>query len=187
MATLIELSVQIVTTQAATSPMSTEDVLTALTTIHTRLKQLESGTTPTAEAVAEEKQVPALRVKDAFKKHEVICMVCGKGGFKTLTRHLSTVHALKPGEYKKLHGIPAKQSLSAKSYSESRRQMAIDRGLGDNLAKARQARMEKLEAKRNPPTKAKATAAVPQSSPVAQPVAAKAVKTKKTPTKAKAV
>ena len=66
-------------------------------------------------------------------------MICGKG-MKTLTRHLKTAHDLKPGQYRKQFGIPSSQSLAAKSYSESRRQMAIDRGLPEKLAKARAAR-----------------------------------------------
>jgi len=66
-------------------------------------------------------------------------LICGKA-MKTLTRHLKTAHDLKPGQYRKQFGIPSKQSLAAKSYSESRRQMAIDRGLGDKLALARAAR-----------------------------------------------
>lgn len=46
-------------------------------------------------------------------------------------------------EYKKQFNIPAKYSLVATVYSESRKQAAIDRGLGENLAKARAARAEK--------------------------------------------
>jgi len=81
-------------------------------------------------------------------------MVCGKGGFKTLTRHLSTAHQLKPGAYKKQFGIPSGQSLSAKAYTESRRQMAQDRGLAVNLAKAREVRMANFEARKAAPAKA---------------------------------
>lgn len=150
MATLVELSSQIVTALASTSPMSTEDVLTALSSIHGRLKQLENGTEPAAEVVGEEKTPPVIRIKDAFKKNEVICMECGKGGFKTLARHLATAHSMKPGEYRKKHGIPAKTTLAAKSYSESRREMAISAGLAGNLAKARQVRKENLEKKAAP-------------------------------------
>lgn len=80
-----------------------------------------------------------------FKKNEVVCMECGKGGFKTLARHLSISHGMKPGEYRKMHGIPAKQTLAAKSYSDSRRKMAITAGFASNPAKARQVRMENLE------------------------------------------
>ena len=45
-------------------------------------------------------------------------------------------------EYRKQFDIPRSQSLAAKSYSEKRRQMAIDRGLGENLAKARAERIK---------------------------------------------
>jgi len=64
-------------------------------------------------------------------------MVCGKGGFKTLKRHLSQAHSLKPGQYRKQFGIPSTQKLAAKSYSEARRQTALDNNLADGLAKAR--------------------------------------------------
>ncbi|HEX9778826.1 MAG TPA: MucR family transcriptional regulator, partial [Geopsychrobacteraceae bacterium] len=77
-----------------------------------------------------------------FGKDKIYCMVCGKG-FKTLSRHLKTAHDLKPTEYRKQFDIPRTQSLAARNYSESRRQMAVDRGLADNLAKARAARGKK--------------------------------------------
>ena len=80
-------------------------------------------------------------------------MLCGKGGFKTLARHLNTAHSMKPGEYKKQFGIPGKQPLAAKNYSEARRKMALDRGLADNLAKARGVRMANIEAKKSAPAK----------------------------------
>ena len=73
----------------------------------------------------------------------MICMVCGKGGFKTLKKHLTLAHELKPGQYRKQFNIPSSLSLTAKSYSESRKQMAIDKGLADGLAKARATRAAK--------------------------------------------
>jgi len=149
MATLVEMATEMVITRAKSTPLTAEEMIAELNRFHTALKQLESGIEP-APAVEEPAQpeVPKLTVKQAFKKDEVICMVCGKGGLKTLGRHLMTAHGMKPREYKKQFGIPATQSLSAKNYSESRRQMAMDRGLADNLAKAREARMAKLAAKK---------------------------------------
>ena len=63
-------------------------------------------------------------------------MICGKG-MKTLSRHLKTSHTMTAQEYRKQFDIPRTQPLAAKNYSEKRRQMAIDRGLGEKLAKAR--------------------------------------------------
>jgi predicted transcriptional regulator len=150
MATLVEIAGQLVASHAASSKLTTEELLLELAKVHAALVNLEAG----QSVEASEEAKPALTLKEAFRKNEVVCMVCGKGGFKTLTRHLSTAHQMKPGGYKKQFGIPSKQSLSAKSYSESRKQMALDRGLADNLAKAREVRMANIEAKKAAPVKA---------------------------------
>lgn len=157
MATLVEIAAQLVSSHASSTPMTTEELLAEISKVHTALKNLETG----QAVVAEGESKPALTAKEAFKKNEVVCLICGQGGFKTLARHLSTAHGMKPGAYKKQFGIPSKQALSAKAYSESRRKMAQERGLADNLAKAREVRMANLEAKKAAPAKvakAKATA-----------------------------
>jgi predicted transcriptional regulator len=152
MATLIEMVAEIVSAHATTNKMNSDDLLVELQKVHATLKALESG--QSAEGTVTEKK-PALTIKQAFKKDEIICLVCGKGGFKTLTRHLNQAHGLKPGQYRKQFNIPASQSLSAKNYSEARRQAALDRGLGDNLAKARKIRAEKIAAAKAPTKAAK--------------------------------
>jgi predicted transcriptional regulator len=86
-------------------------------------------------------------------------MICGKE-MKTLTRHLMTAHDMKPGAYRKQFGIPAGTALAAKDYSESRRQMAIDKDLGAGLAKARAARVDKKAAAKKPAVKKAAKAPV---------------------------
>jgi predicted transcriptional regulator len=151
MATLVEIAAELVAAHAKSNPMTSDELLAEISKVHTALKKLEAG--ENVESVEEAK--PALTVKEAFKKNEVVCLICGKGGFKTLARHLSTAHGMKPGAYKKQFGIPSKQALSAKSYSESRKKMAQDRGLADNLAKAREVRMANIEAKKAAPAKAK--------------------------------
>jgi hypothetical protein len=98
---------------------------------------------------------------------------------KTLTRHLRTVHELKPGQYKKQFGIPSKQPLTAKSYSDVRRKAAEERGLGDVLAKARETRAANIKAKKVAPAIPVKAKAATKLTPV-KPVKPKAVmKTKK--------
>jgi len=151
MASLVEVAANLVSAQASKTPMTSDELLLQITKVHSALKKLEEGQAP--ETAQEEESKPALTIKEAFKKNEIVCMICGKGGFKTLARHLSTAHGMKPGAYKKQFGIPSKQPLSAKNYSEARRLMANDRGLADNLAKARKVRMENIEAKKAAPVK----------------------------------
>lgn len=136
MANLIEMAAEIVAAHASTTPMTKEELLAELAEIHKALNGLEQGEEVSAHPAEE---VPAISRNKAFGKDKVTCMICGKG-MKTLTRHLRTAHGLKPAEYRAQFDLPKTQSLVAKNYSESRRQMAIDKGLGDNLAKARAAR-----------------------------------------------
>ena len=158
MATLLEMAAEIVSAHASTTPMSGDELLQEIQKVYGSLQAIESG--QPGAALAGEAIKPAITVKEAFKKNEVICMICGKGKMKTLTRHIKQAHDLKPGEYKKQFGIPSKQSLTAKSFSESRRQMAMDRGLADNLAKARETRMSNIAAKKAAPANAKKAAPV---------------------------
>lgn len=137
MATILEMAVELVSAHASTSNMSKEELIAELSEVHAALAALEKGEAVDTADSAE--QGPAVSRKKAFGKDKVICMICGKG-MKTLARHLKTAHDMTPGQYRKQFDIPRTQSLAARSYSESRRQMAIDRGLGDKLAKARAAR-----------------------------------------------
>ncbi|HEY6838293.1 MAG TPA: MucR family transcriptional regulator [Geobacteraceae bacterium] len=153
MATLLELAAEIVASHASTTEMSTDELLLEIQKVYAALQNLEAGK-EIAVSVAEEGKAPALTVKQAFKANEVICLVCGKGGMKTLTRHLKQMHNMKPGEYRKQFGIKSSQSLAAKNFSEARRKMAQERGLAANLAKAREVRAAKLQAKKGAPKKA---------------------------------
>jgi predicted transcriptional regulator len=157
MATLVELATEMVITRAKNSPLTAEEMMADLNRFYAALKKLEAGEIVVEEIVEEAAPAKTISLKEAFKKNEVVCMVCGRGGFKTLTRHLTTAHDMKPREYRKQFGVPAKQSLAAKSYSESRRQMATERNLAGNLAKAREVRMAKIgEAKAKPAGNGKA-------------------------------
>jgi predicted transcriptional regulator len=156
MATLVEIAGQLVAAHAASSNITTEELIAEIGKVHAALVNLESG--QAVEDAGESK--PALTVKEAFRKNEIYCMVCGKGGFKTLARHLSTAHGMKPGAYRKQFGIPRTQALSARAYSESRRAMALDRGLADNLAKARDVRMANVETRKAVAAKAEKAAKV---------------------------
>ncbi len=175
--TLLELTASIVSSHASVSEMSSEELLTELQKVHAALQQLE---TPAESTEQPEPKTPAISLKKAFQPDQVSCMICGKTGMKTLARHLAQVHGMKPGAYRKQFGIPSSQALTAKNFSEARRKMAQDRGLADNLAKARAVRAAKIKAKTEAPEKA--------AKPAASKAAAKPASTQKkakTPVKAK--
>jgi predicted transcriptional regulator len=142
---LLELTANIVSSHASVTEMSGEDLLLELQKVHVALQKLEGETGEGAER--SESKGPAIPLKKAFQPDQVSCMLCGKSGMKTLARHLAQVHGMKPGEYRKQFGIPSNQALTAKNFSEARRRMAQEKGLADNLAKARAVRAAKLAAK----------------------------------------
>jgi predicted transcriptional regulator len=143
MSTLLEMAVEIVASHACNTTMTKDELIAEIASVYQALAALEKGEAVQGEQVEEVK--PAISAKKSIGKNAITCLICGKS-MKTLTRHLKTAHDLKPGQYRKQFGIPSSQSLAAKSYSESRRQMAIDRGLGEGLAKARAAKATKAAA-----------------------------------------
>lgn len=139
MATILEMAADIVAAHASTTNMTKEELISELNDIYNALNSLEKGEAITE--ATEEEPGPAVTRKKAFGKDKIYCMICGKG-MKTLARHLKTSHDMTASEYRKQFDIPRSQSLASKSYSEKRRQMAIERGLGEKLAKARAERLK---------------------------------------------
>ncbi|SEA54889.1 transcriptional regulator, MucR family [Desulfuromusa kysingii] len=140
MTTIMEMAADIIAAHASTTPMSKEELIAELNEVHSALSALEKGETIETETTIEE--TPAVSRKKAFGKDKIYCMICGKG-FKTLSRHLKTAHEMTASEYRKQFDIPRSQSLASKNYSESRRQMAFDRDLAGNLARARAEKKQK--------------------------------------------
>lgn len=102
---------------------------------------------------------PQMQVKDAFKDDEIICLICGKGGMKTLARHLNFIHNLKPGQYRKLFGLKSNWLLTSRNYAESRRAFVQEKQSPEFIAKARAVRMANLKGAGNA---APAAAVLPQ-------------------------
>lgn len=139
---LLELTADIVIAHASTTEMSSDELLDELRMVYATLKAIEQGECEDMPAMFQE---PAMTLEEAFKPDQVACMICGKSGLTTLKRHLTTAHHMKPGEYRKQFDIPRDQPLAATDYVEKRRRMALDRGLGENLVKARAAKKKKTK------------------------------------------
>jgi len=142
MATLVEIAGGLVAAHAAKNLLTTDQLLQELGKVHTALKGLQSAHKG-GRAVK-----PGLTLRQAFKKDEVVCMICRRRGFQTLGRHLRHAHQVEPRDYRKQFGIPAEQSLCSRFFSDTRRQMALDLGLADILAEAREVRLAKIRLKK---------------------------------------
>lgn len=83
------------------------------------------------QAITEETRelVPAVPIRASVKPDYIICLEDGKR-FKMLKRHLRTSYGMSPDEYRARWGLPATYPMTAPNYSERRRGLAKDIGLG---------------------------------------------------------
>jgi predicted transcriptional regulator len=98
MASLLELTTNIVSAHVRTSSMSKEDLVAELQEIHSALSTMEKGEALIETSVEVEEQ-PVVSLRKAFGRKEVFCMICGKG-MTTLGRHLRAAHDITPKEYR---------------------------------------------------------------------------------------
>ena len=145
MATILEMTARIVAAHAQTTALTTDDLIGKLKKVYAALQAIESGTTVSEELAAAEPATPTLTLRQAFKTNEVLCLICGKGGMQTLTRHLNQAHQLKPTQYRKQFSIPKTQPLMSKAYAIKRKEIAAGMDLGANLEKARAARVQNMQ------------------------------------------
>ena len=171
---LVELTAGIVSSHAVGTEMSSDELIQEITRVFATLKKLETDSAALETAPAP--GAPLLTMKKAFQNDQVGCLVCGKTGFKTLTRHLKQAHDLKPGQYRRQFNIPSSQSLTAKNYSEARRKSANENNLAANLEKARAVRA----AKNKTTAKGKPAAVIAKPAKTAPVKSAKTVKAAKT-------
>ncbi|PCD03411.1 transcriptional regulator [Sphingomonas spermidinifaciens] len=120
--------------------VSAEDVPAFLRTMHSTINELSEGGPagePTTDAAATDGEyVPAVSVRKSLaSKDHILSMIDGKP-YRTLRRHLST-HGLTPEEYRARYNLKPDYPMVAPSYSDARRAMAKQIGLG---SKGRQAR-----------------------------------------------
>jgi len=122
---------------------SAEDVPGFLRQIHATIEGLSTAQSSAASepsATPEDQEfVPAVTVRKSLSsKDHIISMIDGKP-YKTLRRHLST-HGLTPQEYRERYKLKPDYPMVAASYSEQRRAVAKQLGLGQKGRQAKAAR-----------------------------------------------
>lgn len=89
-------------------------------------------------APAEEDHVPAVSVKASLASRDHILSLIDGKPYKSLKRHLST-RGLSPDEYRARYNLPATYPMVAPGYSEQRRTVAKQLGLGRKKTEVRAA------------------------------------------------
>jgi predicted transcriptional regulator len=136
---VLKLTAQIVISHASMSEITPKELVEEIKEIYSVLSSLVAGEA-LLEAAPEvpEKGKEAAVVKksplpldEIVKEKYVVCLECGRE-MRTLKAHLRKAHQLNPAEYFRRYGLdPKKYPLVCKEYSEQRRKLAKEKGLGE--------------------------------------------------------
>ena len=137
---VLKLTAHIVMSHASMTELTPIELVEEIKEIYSVLASLEGGEAVEAvtppeevEAVAEAVKKPPIPLREIVKAKYVVCLECGKK-MRSLKTHLRKAHNLLPKEYFQRYGLDRKKyPLVCKEYSEYRRKLAIDRGLGKRL------------------------------------------------------
>jgi predicted transcriptional regulator len=135
----LKLTAQIVISHASMSELTPKelvdeikDIFNVLTTIEASEALLEAaGGFAEAGPAAEVVKKPSIPLDEIVKEKYVVCLECGKK-MRTLKAHLRKAHHLAPADYFRRYSLdPKKYPLVCKEYSEQRRKLAKEKGLGE--------------------------------------------------------
>jgi predicted transcriptional regulator len=132
---VLKLTAQIVISHASMSELTPKELVEEIKDVFALLSSLE-GAELAGEAAAGVPEAavvkkPPIPLDQIVTEKYVVCLECGKK-MRTLKAHLRKAHQLAPKEYFKLYGLdPKKYPLVCKEYSEQRRKLAKEKGLGE--------------------------------------------------------
>ncbi len=135
---VLKLTAQIVISHASMSELTPGELVSEIKDVYVLLSSLEAGAPMPEAAAAPEKgkeaevvKKPSVPLDEIVKDKYVICLECGKK-MRTLKAHLRKAHHLTPAEYFRRYSLdPKKFPLVCKEYSEQRRKLAKEKGLGE--------------------------------------------------------
>ncbi len=132
----LKLTAQIVISHASMSELTPKELVDEIKEVYQLLTSLEVGLVLPEEIEAEKRleaevvKKPPIPLNEIVKDKYVVCLECGKH-MRTLKAHLRKAHKLMPKDYYRRYGLdPKKFPLVCKEYSEQRRKLAKEKGLG---------------------------------------------------------
>lgn len=161
------LTVQLLSAYVANNTVPREDLVELIRSTRAALDEPVKEVAP----VAEPAPVAAVSVRKSLASPDhILSMIDGKP-YKTMKRHLAT-HGMTPDEYREKFGLPKTYPMVAPNYSERRRAVAKEVGLGrkrldekaERNASAVKAEAEKPAAEKAAPGKPASAKSAPAKS-----------------------
>ncbi|MGE0223783.1 MAG: MucR family transcriptional regulator [Acetobacteraceae bacterium] len=120
---VLQLTAQIVSAHISHNSVSIEGLPSLIQDVYKALSG--AGCAPAAPAVPE----PVVPIKTSVFDDYIICLEDGKK-MKMLKRHLRTVYAMTPEDYRKRWGLSPDYPMVAPNYAKRRSELAKQSGLG---------------------------------------------------------
>lgn len=130
---VIEMTADIVSAFVANNNVAASELPQLIKSTHDALMGITSGTAQPAQS---EKPAPAVPLRRAVQPDYVVDLFTGKK-FKSLKRHLRTVHNMTPEEYRAYWGLPKDSPMVAPNYAKARSDLAKSMGLGQGGRQAK--------------------------------------------------
>lgn len=135
---LLKMTAQIITAHASIKELSSQELVNEIKIVYNTLAVLagEKGALAELEVMTEAPKEtsghkPAVPIEESIQDDYIACLECGKR-FRTLKAHLRRAHGITPADYCGRFGLDQKKySLVSRNYSEQRRQLAKEKGLGE--------------------------------------------------------
>ena len=119
---LLNLTADIVAAHVGNNTVAVNDLPQLIANVHGALNDLGGPSLPPP-------QEPAVPIRSSVKPDYIVCLEDGKK-LTMLKRHLRHVFGLSPAEYRAKWGLPADYPMVAPNYSEQRKKLALQIGLG---------------------------------------------------------
>ena len=116
---LVKITVAIVSAYARHNVLSTADLVSLLPRVRDSLATLSLD----AASKLARGPVPSVPIDRSVTREHIVCLEDGKW-FKTLTRHLSSVHGLTPQQYRSRWGLPSDYPMMSRNYAATRHRVA---------------------------------------------------------------
>lgn len=122
---VIEWVVEIVSSYVSNNSVPTGELPSLLISVHDSLRRLSGSQIETPR----QPPSPAVPIRKSVADDHVVCLEDGKS-FKSLKRHLQTVHGMTPDQYRERWGLGRDYPMVAPAYAKARSALAKGMGLG---------------------------------------------------------
>jgi predicted transcriptional regulator len=132
-ASCIVLTADIVSAYVSNNTVSSGEIPALISQAYSALMRVSNDAAVGAPA---EPLQPAVPVKRSITPEYLVCLEDGKK-FKSLKRHVRTLHRVTPDQYCAKWSLPANYPMVAPNYAAARSQLATQMGLGQHWRRSR--------------------------------------------------